>query len=305
MDAMLRAQHGDIDGALDSCRALLNVGRSIGDEPIMISQLVRMAIEGVSLAAIQRTLAQGEASDSALAKVDDLLADEAAQPRMLIAVRGERAGFDDLLKKLGTGEVSIGELSNSKERWGIDPRKGFLYVNAWLRYNRALSLGFMNRAVEIAKHPTHEQAELWARWRVQTKPPKTYLGMVAGTFTYLLLPRVDAFHTSYFRTLAEINSVRLMIAMERYRLAHGHWPELKGSADVLHVPADPWIDGPMRSNRIEGGWAVYSVGPDRTDNGGTFHPRRRTDPGTDVGYRLWDVDRRRRPPVPKVPAEGP
>ena len=43
-DAAIRAHDGDLDGALDSCRAMLNSGRSIGDEPFIISQLVRVAI---------------------------------------------------------------------------------------------------------------------------------------------------------------------------------------------------------------------------------------------------------------------
>ncbi len=32
-DAAIRAHDGDADGALESCRAILCVGRSIGDEP--------------------------------------------------------------------------------------------------------------------------------------------------------------------------------------------------------------------------------------------------------------------------------
>src|SRR5262249_20563595 len=38
-DAMLRSQDGDADGALESCRAIFNTGRSIGDELFAISQL--------------------------------------------------------------------------------------------------------------------------------------------------------------------------------------------------------------------------------------------------------------------------
>ena len=41
VDAALRAHDGDLDGALDSCRAAFANGRSIGDEPFLISFLVR------------------------------------------------------------------------------------------------------------------------------------------------------------------------------------------------------------------------------------------------------------------------
>ena len=43
-DAALRVHDGDIDGALESCRATLGVARSIGDEPFLISHLVRFAV---------------------------------------------------------------------------------------------------------------------------------------------------------------------------------------------------------------------------------------------------------------------
>jgi hypothetical protein len=41
-DALLREQEHDIDGALESCRALLNLARSFGDEPSTSGQLTRL-----------------------------------------------------------------------------------------------------------------------------------------------------------------------------------------------------------------------------------------------------------------------
>src|SRR5262249_25100913 len=72
-DAAVRAQDGDLDGALDSCRAILGVARSIGDEPFIISQLVRMAIRSVAVSSTRRVLAQGEASDKALTSLQILI----------------------------------------------------------------------------------------------------------------------------------------------------------------------------------------------------------------------------------------
>src|SRR5207249_3780429 len=43
LDAALRAQEKDGDGALASCRAALNASRSLGDTPPLIAQLVRLA----------------------------------------------------------------------------------------------------------------------------------------------------------------------------------------------------------------------------------------------------------------------
>jgi hypothetical protein len=69
LDAIDRIQRNDIDGALEVCCAISNAGRSIGDEPILISQLVRSAADSVALFTVQRALAQGIASDRALTSV--------------------------------------------------------------------------------------------------------------------------------------------------------------------------------------------------------------------------------------------
>ena len=44
LDAAMRATDGDFDGALESCRAIFGVGRSIGDEPFLFAQRVRCAL---------------------------------------------------------------------------------------------------------------------------------------------------------------------------------------------------------------------------------------------------------------------
>ena len=47
-DAEIRVRNGDIEGALDSCRGIFGAARSIGDEPFLISHLVRAAVGEVA-----------------------------------------------------------------------------------------------------------------------------------------------------------------------------------------------------------------------------------------------------------------
>jgi hypothetical protein len=61
-DVLLRAQDGDLDGAITSCRGMLNCGRSIGDEPMVISMLIRVAIDSVTAKKVEWILAQGAPS---------------------------------------------------------------------------------------------------------------------------------------------------------------------------------------------------------------------------------------------------
>jgi hypothetical protein len=88
LDVVRLTGAADPDGALASCRALLNTGRSVGDEPAAISQLARVACVTRAVKALEGVLARGEPSEKALAATQDLLADEAAQPLLLVMARG-------------------------------------------------------------------------------------------------------------------------------------------------------------------------------------------------------------------------
>ena len=70
------------------------------------------------------------------------------------------------------------------------------------------------------------------------------------------------------------------------------------------VPLDPYDGKALRSRRLADGYLVYSVGVDRTDDGGILNRANPNSPGSDLGFQLWDADLRRLP-APPEPAGGP
>jgi hypothetical protein len=93
------------------------------------------------------------------------------------------------------------------------------------------------------------------------------------------------------------------LAVERYRLANGRWPDALEQAVpkfLASVPLDPYDGKPLRFRRLEDGVVVYSVGPDGQDDGGKLNRKNPSAAFTDIGFRLWDVAHRRQPP--KAPA---
>jgi hypothetical protein len=106
----------------------------------------------------------------------------------------------------------------------------------------------------------------------------------------------------------------VMTALERYRRAHQRWPdnlEALVPAFLPRIPKDPYDGQPLRYRRVADDVVIYSVGPDGQDDGGTQLTKTRISSpgplprGTDVGFRLWDPERRRQPPKPILkPPEG-
>jgi hypothetical protein len=298
LDTARRAFEGDFAGALESCRATLGVARAIGDEPMLISQLVRTAIGGVSLDSTSLVLGQGVAPGDVVAALQEQFATEAAQPLILYGLRGERAMHSDMIGKLESGQLDISSLSGA----GAGPSGGIRPSNPlgrlFFRHNRALLLETLNRARHIASLPAEEQIAAWGVFNRQLDwDDKSQFQKIAGALVYLLVPALSSAGEAEIRRVAQLNAMVVLLAAERYRMNRGDWPK---SVDALkpflpggRIPIDPYANQPILIRRVEDGFLAYSTSLDRTDDGGQIDDiRRYRDPGQDLGFRLWDVDHR-------------
>ena len=270
LDACARAERNDFPAAVSSCIALLNTGRSIGDEPDLPSQLRRHACRVRTVLALERILAQSQAAEPALATLQAALQDEEAQPLLLTAARAERARL--LL--------------------------GAFQVPACPPATAARLLRYHTRLVEIAKLRPEEQCprlqELHAAWNAEPTP--------LGKFS--CATEADKFLLGH----AKLRCALVMVAAERYRRLHGHLPRTLAAlvpAQLQAVPLDPFDGQALRWRRLDRGALVYSIGPDGKDNGGTLDWKYwGILPGTDVGCRLWDVPQHRRTARDQQPGIG-
>jgi hypothetical protein len=89
------------------------------------------------------------------------------------------------------------------------------------------------------------------------------------------------------------------VLVECYRFRHRRWPDQLDDlvpCYLSRVPTDPFDGQPLRYKRLDNGVVIYSVGPDRMDDGGRLERNKINKPGTDVGFQLWDAERRRQLP---------
>jgi hypothetical protein len=302
-DAQLRAEDEDAAGALESCRALLVAARSIGDEPYLIAMLVRVAGQQLMVNALERTLAQSEKPPAGeLQAMQELLAREIDVPILFNAIRGERGGYDKLIDTLASQKMKLSTLrglvrpgpGNTVEDWLLD-----LFPGA-VTSGRAEHLRLMNRAVEGARLPIHEQKDAFDKVDKATRETSSIL-------VRLVMPAVTKVSEANRRSQANLRSAMVALAVERYRLEHDRWPDTL--ADVVKaglldaVPLDPINGQPLLYRRLADGVAIHSVGFDGIDDGGKFNRANPREPGFDLGVRLWDVDRRRQNPLPPPPIE--
>jgi hypothetical protein len=95
-------------------------------------------------------------------------------------------------------------------------------------------------------------------------------------FSRMLLPSLSKAATRFAQFEARRRAALTALAIERYRLEHGgQLPE--SLADLPSAPAaelrlDPFDGKPLRFGKRPKGFVVYSVGLDRTDEGGREKP---------------------------------
>jgi hypothetical protein len=301
-DALERAQKGDARAALQSCRAALNAARSLGDEPFLVSQLIRIGGVATVCETVERVLALGEATDVELAMLQHALSEENRHPTLLVCLRGRRALLDNVYTQLETGTVNAnavaavaaqetgGQLDWKMRTWGVS--------QATLRREHARTLDLLNRMIEVAALPEHEQPrELQSLRDLLDDMPNDAL------LTKLFLPPTFEAGEPCRRKSAQVRALMTLVAVERYRLKHQKWPEKLDDLKpdfLAAVPRDPYDGKPLRYVKRADGVTVYSVGHDGVDDGGTIDRRKPLGPGTDQGYRLWDLEARRKPPA-RVP----
>jgi hypothetical protein len=305
-DAAIRVHDGDPDGALDSCRAMLGTARSIGDEPMLISQLVRFAIGLVAMNATRRVLGQGEPSDAALGRLQALILDELSQPLLLHAIRGERAIYAELFRRLGTGEVPIsalGERAPSFDRgtplMALGPA-----VELWFDHQLAVELDWMNDAVAIARRLAVLQPELWHAWEANIDRVRlSRFGKFTHTLPILMMPALAASGASHARWSCDLGATAILLAAERHRRKTGHWPASVADIDrsiLPSAPVDPFSGHAFHMEHRDGRLFIYSIGPNHRDEHGEYDPKKWPKGGLDdIGAIGWDVPLRRRPSPPE------
>jgi hypothetical protein len=316
-DALLRAQDRDAAGALHTNRAIFNVSRSIGDEPTLISGLVRIALHARAIVSLQRTLAQGEPPPDDLARFQALLDTNAAEPVLTNAMRGERALLDRALRAArdGTGPSirdhvkRLGFLRpawSTGWKWADDRLEGFRFQLPLERLpdEHAAVLTFLTEVIAISKRPVHEHGVLIAALQT-TLPQRPFL---TNAFAPGVAKVFDAHRKVHAQTLTAVAA----LAAERFRHAHGRWPRSLNEltpAFLREVPLDPYTGRPLLFKPLPDGVVIYSVYRDLNDDGGSTLSGPTASGGyfvaPDVGFRLWDVPQRRRPPLPDLKAPGP
>ena len=299
--AVAELQTSRTDSACADTRLGLSLVNSLRTEPFMISQLVRLAILDVTLQPVWEGLADHRWSATQLAALDaelaklDLLADcQQAQKTEIGFIANEiiylrnHLDFDAMFKGIGFNQSQ--SVKNEFRVHRLAPGGWFFksamrncsvlmnYLPAVDTNARTISPSVVRRADEFTVanarvfDPVNSLNKMFNNGDSDWKSKGNFLKKFA------------AGHSS-------VNLARTAIALERYRLAHGEFPE---SLDALapqfitQVPHDVIGGAALKYRREKGGtFTLYSIGWNEKDDGGVVAFSKGETPSADFKQGDW------------------
>lgn len=264
LESAVAAHRGQPDAAVDSVVAMFAAARSIEQEPVLVVQLVRMAMSAMARARVNWLLSAADLDDAQLARLDaELSASEYGKP-VRRALAGERAigiqGFANPVQTL------IG--------MGMDAREASHFPKS--AEDEPMYLQIMSEMIAVFDKtgPARTQAAKAAEGRLQQLASSRSTRQ-RYPLALLIAPAVSACAEAAGRNEAERDATRAAVAIERFYRSAGRLPaKLDELAPrfLTSPPVDPCDGLPLRYRVEPTEYLVYSVGPDAVDNGGRPAP---------------------------------
>jgi hypothetical protein len=261
LESVLCGEKGDSEGAVRAAEAAFQVADTLRLEPVFISQLVRWAGQRFAVGALERTLSQIELSDAQLSRLIEAISQWPSSEAVRRLLVGYRCMYLDLFQRPQAVDQVYFQTAPGPARALLE-----LYNAAGLAArDGTIFLDMIQACLATAELPLHQRYD--ASEEIETHfRERSEKGMLLKHISLI-------WHglRSEVQSLAFLRCGSTGLAVERYRLKKGDWPQTLAELIPEHlpdVPEDPFDGAPLRYKRLEGGFVVYSVGEDGVDDDG-------------------------------------
>jgi hypothetical protein len=300
---VMELHEDNASAAFDNLQAFIALPFLYRDEPMMISQLVRIAMGSIALAATWEALQFRGWTDDQLAQLQR--AWEGYKPREIMEqTLGMECGMGRLIfedarisyykkdalwgfRTPSTNSV-VGDLKDARDELISDPVEGLrnLYQRFphywawkwWWSYDEELcSMQLWQAGIEAAQlaGKSHSFEAAVAQHEAQRHRLEQAYPHADARFIFLV--NIEKHHlTGFLKKVATAETQREMvitaIALKRHQLRTGKYPSALAELVPLNLRELPldWMDGQPLRYRVQenGAFLLYSVGENRTDDGG-------------------------------------
>jgi hypothetical protein len=271
--ASARLAKGDTEGALRDTVTTIRLAESLANEPLLISQLVRVAILQIGMQPFWDGVVDHKWSAAHLARLREALQPINLMEGMARCFRGERNMINFWMSRLHGGGSDatreLGMITDESIPVVLGLPDGWIYqnqfhINRIVTENILAGIDLENRRL-VAKQFKSLDEEV----RTLREGFTPYHVLAA-----MLLPAYDKMGVKMSAGQAAIDQALIVTALESHRLAKGGYPASLAalSPDWLSaVPGDWFSDaGLVYRRNTDGTFTLYSIGYNETDDGGEY-----------------------------------
>ena len=287
--AIARLGAGDSEGAAADTLLAYRIGESLNESSLLISQLLRFAVDAIAHHALWEGLVAHRWTESQLAVFQQRLSQLDYTGAFVHALEGERALGNQFMETMINDRARA---LDRMDRLGSDGTAdgmshgnvslGMLMPSGWLRQNQIGLLRGYQIILDLGRvaMTSTNRKELLATIPRQGDPVDDYVMRIMvhrspfNMMVGMLLPAIGKATGRADRAQTAAQMAVIACALERHHLAHGTYPATLGELAPTYLTAVPsdWMSGdPFHYERTDDGWfRLWSVGPNGKDDRGTL-----------------------------------
>ena len=293
LEAFIRTGAGDTADGFEDLNAMFRLCHSLDDEPLIISQKVRFSLVTILNNTLEEILNTQPLSDVQLFALSTNFEKCRNSNILEFATAFDFCTFLEFFN-LSSTELTATTAPNATQSSSLpsdveNAAYRSMKAAGFLATDHALFLEAMERELKVARLPFPQRlasCQEVSQWVNE----KAHHSLFDCGFSAMTCSVTEAAQFDEAMMEARLAIAHAVLALERYRLAHAN--RLPDDLSLLvpsmldSVPLDPFDGKPIRFRKLTKGYVVYSIGPDRKDDGGVPRDEVRTD----AGYSVADTN---------------
>lgn len=261
---------GNTDNATNNSLKIMELSKTISEEPFIISQLVNIAIGGVAVNSLEKILSEGSISPETLERIINALKNYEINIRggVKLGLIGERCIFIGAFEN--PDNFWFGEVNSDVNREKI---KRFL-KSGFFKNDELYGIKMYGKLISFCELPVPQAITESKKLREEAEDNlefKPWKLKDLNILSRIMLPVMDRIFLQWARYTAKLRQAIIVCALEFYQMKYGIYPEhiFDIPSDIVSVlPKDPFTGEDFIYRRENNSFILYSVGENLKDDGG-------------------------------------
>lgn len=289
-NTLIEAHAGRMDEAIQSIELGFKVSELLKDDPIIIGQLIRVAMIKITSKSLRETLEHGSINEAQARRLYDILAQIDMYPGFDKAMLGERCCCINIFDLIRKEPSALWWLSNTGNGGCTPPDNKIIQrviVGIWrpfLYADEMFALKFWDKQIELMRLPYREMYPRRSALDIEDSNPFYTFPLAPITCPVFMEATSGRDAAS-----AEVAACRIILILQVYKGRYGAYP---ASPDELrtkigwNIPKDVFSDKDFIYKRQGNGFLFYSIGQNLKDDRAVFL----TVSPLPEGYRYKNMD---------------